>query len=299
LDVLRQANVTGGFDFSRLTEPRTSAGTEGQAFPVAYRLTTAYISGTRTFNRLKLSAHLNWNQYDYLETPGNQPHDDQDRQVTFGTVRADYAINPDTAVFIEITGNDRNYRLSSSPVVGGAPVFPGFVNRDAQGVGGLVGANFELAALVRGEIGVGYQHQNYKDKIFSDYSGLGARAKVEWFPSQLTTVTFTGSRTVEDAELIGASSYLSNNVAVRVDHELLRSLILSATGSFGDDDYRGIDRTDKRNSFGVSASYLMNRRVGLTLAYNHFKNSSSGADVDPAFRHYSVDRVGLTVTVQY
>jgi hypothetical protein len=299
LDILRTAHLTGGLDVSRLTEPRTSAGTEGQPAPVQYRQTTVYVSGDRTFNRLKLSGRLQWTKYDYLEIAGNFPQQDQDRQVTVVTGRADYAVTPDTAVFVEITGNDRNYRLSSSPLVDGAPVFPGFVNRDAKGVGGLVGANFDIAALVRGEIGVGYQRQDYKDDVFHDYSGLGARAKVEWFPTQLTTVTATATRSVEDAALAGASSYLSTNLGLRVDHELLRNLIVSATGTFGDDDYRGIDRQDKRVGAGLSASYLMNRRVGLTVAYNHFKNDSTGRDVAPAFAHYSVDRVGLTVTVQY
>lgn len=299
LDVLRQADVSGGVNVSRLTEPRTAVGTEGQAFPVEYQLTTVYVSGTRTFNRLKLSGRLDWSRYDYLQTRGNFPQDDQDRQVSLATVRADYALTPDTAVFVEITGNDRNYRLSSSPLVDGTPVYPAFVNRDAKGIGGLVGANFEVAALVRGEIGFGYQRQNYKDDAFHDYSGLGARAKVEWFPTQLTTVTLTGSRAVEDAALAGASSYLATSLAARVDHELLRNLVLSANGSFDDDDYRGIDRRDRRYGLGFSASYLMNRRVGLTLAYSHFKNDSTGADVDPAFRKYTVDRVGLTLTLQY
>jgi hypothetical protein len=299
LDVLRTAHLSGGVDFSRLTEPRTSAGTEGQPSPVEYRQTTIYLAGDRTFNRLKLSGRLDWVKYDYLDAAGNFPQDDQDRQVTLITGRADYALTPDTAVFVEVTGNDRNYRLSSSPLIDGVPEFPNFVNRDAKGIGGLIGANFEIAALVRGEIGIGYQRQDYKSDVFHDYSGLGARAKVEWFPTQLTTVTFTGSRSVEDAALAGASSYLATNLAVRLDHELLRNLILSASGTFGDDDYRGIDRTDKRYGLGLSASYLMNRRVGLTLAYSHFKNDSTGLDVNPVYAHYSVDRVGLTLTLQY
>lgn len=299
LDVLRSATVSSGIDLSRFTEPRTSTGTEGQAFPVEYRLTTAYLAGARTFNRLKLSGRVDWSKYDYLDRAGNFPQDDQDRQVTVALARVDYAVSPDTAVFIEVSGNDHHYRLSSSPIVDGVPTFPDFVDRDSKGVSALVGANFELATLIRGEIGVGYIEQRYKDSAFPDYSGLGARAQVEWFPTQLTTVTVTGSRSVEDAALAGASSYLSTDFGLEVDHELLRNLILSANGTFGDDNYRGIDRTDKRIGLGLSASYLMNRHVGLKLAYNHFKNSSSGADVAEEFRHYTVDRVGLTLTLQY
>lgn len=299
LDVLRSATISAGANYGRLAQPRTSTGTEGEAFPVEYQLTTAYISGQRTFDRLKLSTRVNWSKYNFLDHVGNTPQDDQDRQETDLLARVDYAVSPDTAVFVEVTGNDRNYRLSSSPIVDGVPTFPGFVNRDSSGVSGLVGANFELATLIRGEIGVGYIDQHYKDSVFHDYKGLGARAQVEWFPTQLTTVTATGSRSVEDAALTGASSYLSTNLGLQVDHELLRNLILSANGSYGNDDYKGIDRTDKRLGLGLSASYLMNRHVGLKLAYNHFKNNSDGTDVAEQFRHYAVDRVGLTLTLQY
>jgi hypothetical protein len=163
----------------------------------------------------------------------------------------------------------------------------------------LAGANFELAALVRGEIGVGYLTQEFDDSAFDDVSGFGARAQVEWFPTQLTTVTLTGSRTVEDAAISRSSSYLSNNVNLQVDHELLRNLILSGTAGYGKDDYRGIDRTDERYNAGVSATYIMNRAVGVTLAYNHMNQDSSGADSSLDVANYTVDRVALTLTLQY
>lgn len=299
LDVLRSASIFGGVDVSRYTEPRTSAGSEGEPFPVQFHQTTAYLSGARTFNRLKVSGRVDWRKYNYLNRTGNFPQDDRDRDVYVATARADYAVSPDTAVFVEVDGNDRNYDLSSSPIVNGVPTFPDFVNRDAKGGQVLVGANFELAALVRGEVGVGYMKQDYKDKAFSDYSGLGARGQVEWFPTQLTTVTVTGSRSVEDASIVGASSYISTNGALQVDYELLRNVILSGNASYGHDAYRGIDRTDKRYGIGASASYLMNRNVGVSLAYNHFKQDSSGTDTSTQVANYTVDRVGLTLTLQY
>lgn len=299
LDVLRSLTVFGGADFSQATEPRTSAGSEGQPFPVQYEQSSVFLAAAKTFNRLKLSARGDWKEFNYLNTTGNFPQNDRDRDQWLATARADYAVSPDTAVFVELSGNWREYRLGTSPIENGVAVYPNFVNRDSDGLTALVGANFDLAALVRGEIGVGYMEQSFKDSALDDYSGFGARGQVEWFPTQLTTVALTGSRSVEDASMPGASTYISSNLGLKVDYELLRNVIVSGNASWGEDNYRGIDRKDKRYGAGLSASYFMNRSVGLNLAYNWYKKEADGTDASVAFGNATVNRVGATLTVQY
>jgi hypothetical protein len=294
LDVLRNAQINGGANWNRLTEPRTSAASLGQAKPVQYELSSTFVSGAREFNRLRVSGRVDAQNFIYLNENGNRQQHDRDHLLTVLTGRADYAVSPDTAIFVQVAGNNRDYRLSGTPSV--LATYPGFQNRDSKGVEALVGANFELSALLRGEIGVGYLKQSYDNTNFKDISGLGARAQVEWFPTQLTTVTLTGSRTVEDAGIIGASGYLSTNVGAQVDHELLRNVIVSGQASYGNDDYRGVDRQDKRYGGGVSATYLLNRSLGVTVGYNHFKQNSRGAAGSGDF---TVDKVGATLTLQY
>lgn len=297
LDVLRTAQITAGGDFSRLTEPRTSAPSQALgtlSHPTQYELLSAYLSGAREFNRLRLSARLDARNFTYTNRSGNPQQHDRDRLLTIYTGRADYAVSPDTAVFLQIAANNRDYRLSATPSV--LATYPGFQSRDSKGVEALVGANFEVSALARGEIGVGYIKQSFDNATFKDISGFGARAQVEWFPTQLTTVTFTGSRTIEDAGIIGASGYLSTNLGAQVDHELLRNVILSANASYGNDDYKGIDRQDKRYGAGISGTYLLNRSVGVTVGYNYFKQNSRGAAGSGDF---DVNKIGATLTLQY
>jgi hypothetical protein len=210
------------------------------------------------------------------------------------TGRADYAVSPDTAFFVQVAANKHDYRLGATPSV--LATYPGFQNRDSKGVEALVGVNFELSATARGEIGVGYVKQSFSNSRFADISGFGSRAQVEWFPTQLTTVTATGSRTIEDAGIVGASGYLSTNLGVQVDHELLRNVIVSGQVGYGNDDYKGLDRNDKRYTAGVSATYLLNRSVGVTVGYNHFKQNSRGTAGSGDF---NVDKVGATLTLQY
>ncbi|MFC3069212.1 outer membrane beta-barrel protein [Phenylobacterium soli] len=294
LDVMRNAQINAGADYIRATEPRTAPTSQGLAHPTQYDLTTAYLSGAREFNRLRLSGRLDAQNFIYLNRSGNPQQHDRDHALYIATERADYAISPDTAWFVQVSENKRDYRLAATPGV--LVTYPFFENRDSKGVQVLTGANFEISALMRGEIGIGYMKQDYDNPRFNKISGLGANAQLEWFPTQLTTVTFTGSRTIEDAGILGASGYLSTNVGAQVDHELLRNVVLSANASYGNDDYRGADRKDKRYAAGVSATYLFNRAVGVTVGYNHFKQDSSGAN---GSGNFNVDKVGATLTLQY
>jgi hypothetical protein len=297
LDVQRNFRLNGGFDRSRLTEPRTSSSSPtGSVEPIQYDMSAAYASATREFNRLRLSGRYDWREFDYKDgedVNGRAVRQgDRDRQVSIVTGRADYALSPDTAVFVQVAANDRDYRLKNPS----AALYPGFVNRDSQGYEALVGANFELTAVARGEVGVGYISQEFDAPGLNKIDGFGARAQVEWFPTELTTLTFTGSRTVEDAGIIGSSGYLSSNIGAQVDHELLRNVILSGQVGYGKDEYSGIDRADKRYNASVSATYLLNRHAGVTLGYSRFEQKSKGAAGTGSF---DVNRIGATLTLQY
>jgi hypothetical protein len=293
LDVLRSAQINGGADWSHLTEARSSAPAQGLAKPIQYEMSSAFVSGAREFNRLRVSGRADVRNFIYLNQSGNPQQHDRDRALTVFTGRADYAVSPDAAFFVQVAANNHDYRLTPPR---------GLQSRDSSGVEILAGTNFELSALARGEIGVGYVRQAFDNPNpapaprFASISGLGARAQVEWFPTQLTTVTFTGSRTIEDAGIVGASGYLSTNVGAQVDHELLRNVIVSAQAGYGNDAYKGIDRNDKRYTAGVSATYLMNRSLGVTVGYNYFKQNSRGAAGSGDF---SVNKVGATLTLQY
>jgi hypothetical protein len=73
-------------------------------------------------------------------------------------------------------------------------------------------------------------------------------------------------------------------------------VIVSGQAGYGSDDYKGVARNDKRYTAGVSATYLLNRSLGVTVGYNHFKQNSRGAAGSGDF---SVDKVGATLTLQY
>lgn len=291
MDVLRFTNLRGNIDYSKLTEPRTSPDSPGLAAePVRYKLGVFGLVGQHTVNRLRFTARYDARRYDYQSVDrvggGRVDQSYRDRVIQTYGGRIDYAVSPASAVFVEVTGNDRNYDYNGSATD---------LGRDSDGYQVLAGTNFELSALLRGELAVGYLEQKFDDARLDKIDGFGVRAELEWFPTQLTTVTFSGSRSVEDSATPGSGGYLANNVGVVVDHELLRNVILTARASYGEDEYDVVGRRDERQAAGLSATYLLNRGLGVTGGWSFDRRDVvKGVGVG-----YKQHKVFATLTAQF
>ncbi len=119
---------------------------------------------------------------------------------------------------------------------------------------------------------------------------------VEWFPTQLTTVNLTASRSIEETPVANASGFIYTVVNLRADHELLRNVLISPNVGYGLINYRGVDRTDKRPSAGLTATYLLNRLVGLSVGYTFLKVTSSGT---ARTNDYTDNRASASLTLQF
>jgi hypothetical protein len=290
LDVSRATNVLGRVDYSRNTEPRTSANSPtGAVEPVQYDLWTLGLTGRHEFNRLLISGRIQSQDFSY-DSPRNAANAiiDQsfrDRTVSLYGARADYAVSPKTAFFVDLQGEKHDYDHRA----------PAAASRNSDGYQALVGVNFELTNLLRGDVGVGYRKENFDDPAAKDLKGFSTNSQLEWFPTQLTTVTLNASRTIEDSAVPGAPGYLSTNLGARVDHELLRNVILTGRVGWGDDKYTGIVRQDRRKTASLGASYLINRNVGVSVTYDYNEQKTrKGVGND-----FTDNRLGATLTVQY
>ncbi|THD77665.1 MAG: hypothetical protein E7812_12960 [Phenylobacterium sp.] len=291
IDVDHATQVTGRVNYMRSTEPRTSANSPtGALKPVRYDLLDFSAEGRHEFDRLLGTLHFDSQTFDYSNPPaasgGVIDETFRNRTITTYGGRLDYALSPKTALFVDLQGENHSYDHQSA-------LDP--INRDSKGVQALAGVDFEVTALMRGNIGFGYRKETFSDPAAKDLAGLSADASLEWFPTQLTTVTVAGSRTIQDSAVFGSPAYLSSNVTARVDHELLRNVILTGQVGYGDDKYTGIVREDHRTSAGVGASYLINRTLGVSVNYNYNKQET----VKGVGNDFKDNRVAATLTVQY
>lgn len=279
LDISRGSNLAGSVQTQRLVEPRTSPTAPTAAGkPVKYDLTQGTVTLTKEFNRLRVSGRLDDKDFNYKDVPnvsgaGILDQDFRDRNEFYYGAKAEYAVSPDTAVYLAATGNKKDYDTN---IVASDRTSDGYV----VGVGG----NFDISELMRGDVQVGYMKQTYDNPAFSKIDGFNAVGRIEWFPTQLTTVGLNGSRTIEESTAVGSQGYISNNIGASIDHELMRNVLLSAAYTHGKDNYKGVDRDDKRDNVSATATYLLNRRVGLFLTYNYLKQDSSGAQKGASFK---------------
>jgi hypothetical protein len=293
LDIVRGSNITGSAQYQKLTEPRTSPQSPvSSAKPIEYELLTGKLTAVKEFNRVRLTGRLSDYDYNYDDgatlglpaTPSiSVDQDFRDRNEFYYGGKAEYAVSPDTALFVQVLGNTKDYDLSTS-------------DRNSDGYVATVGANFELTDVIRGDLAVGYMKQSYDAAAYGKIDGFSAEGKIEWFPTALTTVSAVGGRTIEEAVANGSPGYISNNIGVNIDHELLRNVLLSANASYGKDEYENIDRDDKRTGAGASVAYLLNRRVGVFLTYTYLKQDSSGAAQGTSF---SDNKIAASVALQF
>ena len=291
LDIASNSGASGGLSFEQDTEPRTSPSTPvNAATPVRFTVAKAYIGGVQQFNRLRLSGQLDVRDYSY-DNPtaiggGSIYERDRSRTEPGAELEAEYAVTPAASIFVDAIGNHRSFRdqLARNP------------SRTSSGYDVTVGSNFELTRLVQGQVQVGYLEQDYVDSRFSQVGGLSIRGYVRYFPTRLVTLTVSGSRAVQDAEVAGSQGYLASIARVRADYELVRQLIISAEINYEDDDFRGIDRNDGRPGGLLEGQYLVNRHIGIDLAYEHLDQRSSGT-----FRgvNYDVNRTTASLTYKF
>jgi hypothetical protein len=272
LDVSHDLGLAAGASYEHDSESRTSPNSPTiSAHPVEYDLASAFVVGAMQLTKIRLSARFDYQSfaYDNASTVAGAPiyQKDRDYNVAIGTFRAEYATLPGTSVFANLVINKQQ----------NVDLLPTDISRTNSGYELTVGSNFDVGHLIKGEVFVGYLDQSFDNSLYKEVNGFSLRGYVQWYPTQLLTVTFSGTRIPVDSAIPGIGAYLDSSLSGRFDYELLRNLLISGTATYENDDYTGLSRHDDRNYETLSATYLMNRRVGLSLTYQHQQNSSSGA----------------------
>ncbi len=200
---------------------------------------------------------------------------DRNRAVTRVRAQAEYGFTPSLAVYGQVTYEKTDYsRFLAS----------GAANRDSRAIRTIAGFNFDLAGVMRGTFGAGYVNRRFRSPLYKDVSGVSVEAKIEYFPSQLTTVTFGVRRLISDSSIGTTSAYFDNRASVRVDHELRRNIILNASADFAIQDYIGTKQTSDVMRLGGGGRYLINRRYSIELTGAYSSRKRSGINTGSSFK---------------
>jgi hypothetical protein len=271
-DIGDNTEVHGSTRFGHYVSPRKDPDSPTVGSPVEYDRTEAGIGASHRFSRLRVRADLTGNKREY---DGVQSF--RDNEETALRARLDYELSPRIGLMLQATTDERDYDNS--------PQF------NSEGTAYVAGVTLNTD-LMRGELSVGQFERDYGG-VVGTFDGVAVAASVEWYVTQLTTLTVTGRRDADDE--IGATSgqpYITEEYGLRVDHELLRNVILTGGYRWGEREYEAIARQDEYDHWDVGADYLLNRNIAVRFRYQHDEVDS------PAYRSYDVNDVTVGLTLR-
>lgn len=266
LDVSRNFAFSVGGNAGHRTEERYEAASFGVNNRASYDYTGAFVRGLYRMDRFQVEGTVGVTDDSFDQAIQAQI---RDNTTTYVNGRVSYAVSPDLALFVQARRSELDYSDNT---------------RDGTRTTVDAGVNFELAAPFRGEIAVGSFEEDRDSATFGQTDGLNVAANVQWFPTQLTTVTLMANRGVADTGLLTAASSINTAYGVRVDHELLRNVLLFGRIREEKSDYQGatIDREDKALSAGIGAAWKLNKNARIEAEYSFRSQDSSGANAGPS-----------------
>jgi len=292
-DIQRDEYIQGGAGLQLSHEDRASpdASVNGK-YPTQFTVADGNIGFVRNIGIIGAQLTGDVQSYSYNNNVTNSdveiPEAYRDYIQYTVTPRVTYEIVPGYHAFIQTPLNERQYDRGVDPL--------GF-NHSSHGYEGDAGTAVNLGSALNGEIFVGYLRQDYEDRAFGSPQGLTGGANLLWNATDLTSFRLAVSRVV-DEEAAGitsapSGSYIETTGKVSVEHELLRNVVLTASGTYFVDQFTGVNRTDNNYNAYAGAKYLMNRVLSLGFDANFWHRDSNQPGVN-----YDREIIGVRLHLQ-
>lgn len=295
VDVRNRSYLSYNLDWMQLHESLNNRTSQQGIKPTIYTLFGAGLGYDHTFNRFSLGGRVDWRQFDYDNNIGFDgeviDNQDRDRDEFLWQLLAGYQFRSDMQAFGTVSGYTRDYdqELDRSGI-----------NRDSDGWAATTGINFTMTGKLDGDVYVAYRNESFDDPRLLDVNGWSGGAGLHWTPTRMTSVGARIDSSIEATTYQYSSGYFMTLYSVRVDHELLRDLQLSAQASYRVNDYQLTDDApddarskDKLWQFGVGLNYFFNRHVFVSASWTHDDLSS-----DLPLDEYDVNKVWLTLSLE-
>jgi hypothetical protein len=256
------------------------------ASPVPYTELSAEGKVTKTFNRLGVTVGATAREltYENVFATNGATLDQSWRNGTIVTtyVKPFYEFAAGYRVFVRADYNSRNY----------AGV--GDLDRDSSGVTVRIGFDAELTPLISGSFEAGYLAQTYNNPAIAPVDGLSFRGKAVWLVTPLTTVTFAAERLVAETTTPGFDGRIDTIGVARIDHELMRNVILFGETTYKHEKFAGAPRKDDVLMVSAGINYLQSRYFRGGVRYDFVSRESTL----PAYT-FGQHVVTINVSAQY
>lgn len=271
-DVGANTDINASARYAHEYTPRTDPDNPSLGAPDEFDRMDYSLGVAHQFARFAVRVDATQSERSY---DGNQSYRDSESTGLRG--RVDVEVSPRIGLLAQASFDERDYDT---------------LNLDSEGRQALVGVSLN-GNLMRGEVSVGQFERDYDFAGFGSVDGVAVAGELEWYITQLTTLTFNARRGAEDSSSV-VEPYITTEYGASVDHELLRNLIVSAGARYGEREYEGVTgREDEYVRYEVGADYILNRRVALRARYGHDDVDSS----EPT-RNFEVNAVTVGLTLR-
>ena len=134
--------------------------------------------------------------------------------------------------------------------------------------------------------------RDYDSAALPTFYGISFGGLARYAVSEVTTLTASANRFVQETSIAGSSGSLQTVLNVSVDHFFQRNLAFNAGGGYTNNDYEGISRSDDTFTAKTGLKYYFDRNFDVNAGYAYTKRQSpiAGADLSQ-----NVFLVGLTI----
>ncbi len=199
-------------------------------------------------------------------------------------LRTSYDVSPKLDMFLEGRYNveDRDDNVDDNGVA-----------RDTDGYEARLGAGLDITSVLFGEAFAGYRVQRFDEDDFDNETGISFGVDLNWNPTLLTSIGFSGERNFRATDEGDAASNFRTEFGVTIDHEVLRNMVVNGEARYQNDDFRGDDREDDTILLGVGLTYWINRNLSFNAGYDY-----SGRDSNQAGEDYTVNEFSIGLTAR-
>ena len=292
LDMTDALTVTTLVQAGRFTENPYASVVDG-VFAVLsqYDQVTASVKGAWTRGHLRVTARYEHAVQAYAPlraaAAGTIDQAYRDNRNDRELVQAEYALSPGLAVYSQVSLDAVKYRYTGAM---------GLSDRNSTGAAVVGGVSLDWSGVARGALGIGYSRRDYTSGAFPDPGGLSVQAKIEVFPSAMTTVTGSAYRLLRDANSGASVAYYDSHVECDVDHALRRNVIVSARLYYGNQAF--VEDPRRRTFYQASlvGKVKFDRRFNADINLGYGKSTTNGGLAGAPFGQF-VGSVALQVGI--
>jgi hypothetical protein len=198
--------------------------------------------------------------------------------------QVEYALSPSVAVYVGGAEDRTNFKVAPN----------NGVLQSSTGNNVLAGISFDISGVIRGLVGAGYSSREYSQFKQYNSDGVSFQARLDFFPREMTTVSFDARRLIVDANL-GGAPLTDTRFSVEVDQSLRENLVLIVNAAIARQSYFGFGGARNSRQIQSNLRYQASRWLGFQAEISYRYSNPTSSDLGTKYQGLLF---GLSVTAR-